>query len=202
MILSLAEITQQFPEALVEQGYQLVKRGSVLSVDVRRGGELITAIVDQGTERPLRIYIRLSRHTDGPLVHGECSCGADGACVHMVAALLQALGPKTGGVSTDVDKPDAVEGRQVSSRSELPAQCLLYLIHLKQNRLSVECRVAKRLSNGGLELVSHFDPVRAKGSTPARFLDSVDLELLPILASAVPDSDTSRAVLQGAESAF
>jgi superfamily II DNA or RNA helicase len=201
MIFSLVEITRLFPEELVEQGRLFLETGAVTSVDVRRGGELITAVVDQGGGRPLRLYIRLSVQDESLRVHGECSCDADGPCEHMVAVLLRALGPKTSERSSEFDKPGADTRRHSPQPGGQPAQCLLYLFHLNQNRLLVECWVAKRLTQGGHELVSRFDPVRAMGSTPARFLNPVDLEMLSTLAGASSDPHTSLAVLHGAGSA-
>jgi superfamily II DNA or RNA helicase len=201
MIIALPEIERHFSQGLIEAGRRLVETGAVSSADIHRGGELITAIVSPGTGRPVRVYVRLSRDDGGPAIHGECGCGADGSCSHVVAALLHGAGVKSSGNTGIGAGESAVTGHdRWPLGNEQRRQCLLYIFHLDPQGLSVESRVARRLDQGGYELIGRFDPARAKGAMPARFLDPIDLELLPILERALPDPATARPGLNGEDS--
>ncbi len=200
MFLSIDEITQRFPPPLVEAAQRLLEQGAIERVNIERGGELITAVVAGDGGPPLRPYIRVARAQDGPQIHGECGCDADGPCVHLVGVLLHALGEKgPAGGDPRAAPGNATASGAGASGSERP-QRLLYTLHLEGGRLSVAICVARRLPQGGHELVSGFEPSRARGNTPARFLEPSDLELLRILDSAPLDPVTRHPILEGAES--
>jgi superfamily II DNA or RNA helicase len=205
MNLSIEAIEQYFPEELVEAGRQLCERGDIDKCEVQRGGELLTAVVRQEGARPLRVYIRISQEREGPVIHGECSCEVGEQCVHVVGALIHALDEQHNGESvkpSDMSAPAATGSVTVKSESQ---QCLLYIIHLSEGRLSVDTCVARRLPQGDKSLCNHewvsrFKPASARGATPPRFLDTADLELLRILDRSSLDPATSLPGLEGADS--
>jgi superfamily II DNA or RNA helicase len=211
MNLSIQVIEQCFSHELVEAGRQLCERGDIESSEVQRGGELLTAVVRQDGARPLRVYIQISQESHGPVIHGECSCEVGEQCVHVVGALIHALGDNRN--RTDIvpsDKSATVSHDSVAIKSQT-RQCLLYIVHLSEDRLSVDTCVARRLSQadhpqgdqslGNYEGVSRFKPSRARGATPPRFLDSLDQELLQILDRSSLDPTTRLPGLAGEESA-
>ncbi|MEJ2692932.1 MAG: hypothetical protein P8166_07665 [Candidatus Thiodiazotropha sp.] len=201
MILSLQEIEQHFSHELVEAGRRLIERGDLSATDIQRGGEVVTTVVRQAEGRPLRVYIRIAREAGGPAIHGECGCDDEGQCVHVIAALIHALGEQrklADPIPADGDAPPGYA--PATTTSERP-QLLLYLLHLNHNRLSVESCVARRLTQGGYEAVCRFEPVQAKHSTPARFLEALDLELLQALDRLPLDPATHLPELGGADSA-
>ncbi len=185
---------------MVEEAQRLIHRGVIERVNIERGGELITAVVGGDSGPPLRLYIRIVPKKDGPVIHGECGCEADGPCVHLVGVLLHALGEKQTGGDTHAIDPGTTGKVAQSTPTERP-QRLLYTLHLEHDRLSVATCVARRLPQGDHEFISHFEPSRARGATPARFLEPLDLELLQILDGAALDPISQRPLLEGAESA-
>jgi superfamily II DNA or RNA helicase len=66
----------------------------------------------------------------------------------------------------------------------------------------VETCVARRLPQGNHELTSRFKPARARGATPPRFLETVDLELLQMLDRSPADPISQLPSLYGKESAL
>lgn len=202
MILSLQEIEQYFSPELVEAGRRLIERGDISATDIQRGGEVVTTVVRQAEDRPLRVYIRIARKASGPAIHGECGCEDEGQCVHVIAALIHALGEaRKPGDQNPADGYGASGYASATATPERP-QLLLYLLHLNDNRLSVESCVARRLTQGGHELVCRFEPAQAKHSTPARFLEAVDLELLLALDRLPLDPLSHLPILGDARSAI
>jgi superfamily II DNA or RNA helicase len=65
----------------------------------------------------------------------------------------------------------------------------------------VDTCVARRLPQGNHERLSHFNPARARGSTPPRFLETVDLQLLLRLDGSALDPASQLPCLEGVESA-
>jgi superfamily II DNA or RNA helicase len=199
MILSIQQIEQCFSHELVETGRRLFERGDIISTEVKRGGELLTAVVRQEGARPLRVYVRIGQERDGPVIHGECSCEVGEQCVHVVGALIHAVDEKGNGAVITNDRPATAATDSLSAKTESP-QRLLYVLHLNEDRLSVETCVARRLPQGNHVWVSRFNPARARGSTPPRFLETVDLELLLRLDGSPLDPASQLPGLDGAES--
>jgi ERCC4-related helicase len=78
---------------------------------------------------------------------------------------------------------------------------LIYIVHPNHDQLLIETCVARRLSQGHHEYISHFDPALAKVATPARFLQPVDLKILQTLDCSSPDSFEHHSRLEGEHSA-
>ncbi|MEJ2619544.1 MAG: DEAD/DEAH box helicase [Candidatus Thiodiazotropha sp.] len=99
---------------------------------------------------------------------------------------------------------------KISEEQGLPAksetlQRLLYLLHIREGRLSVDTCVARLLSHGvqspcRYEWISQFKPARARGATPPRFLENIDLELLQILDRSPLDPVSQLPSLMGDQS--
>jgi hypothetical protein len=200
MLLSMQQLEQCFSHELIEAGRRLFEQGDITKSEIKRGGELVTALVRQEGARPLRVYIRIGQERDGPAIRGECSCDVGKQCVHVVGALIHALDEKhdSTGITPD-DRPAAVATGSTTAKPESP-QRLLYILHLNGDRLSVDTCVARRLPQGDHERLSRFNPARARGATPPRFLDTADLHLLQRLDGSTLDPASQLPCLEGAES--
>jgi superfamily II DNA or RNA helicase len=206
MNISLQLIKQLFPHDLVEAGRQLCEQGDITTSEIQRGGELLTAVVRQAEGRALRVYIRISQEGDSPVIHGECSCEIGEQCEHVVGALIHALNEQDNGAAiVSADKPMTLTAAPVTAKPET-LQRLLYILHLNEDRLCVDTCVARELFQGdqsqrNYEWVSHFKPTGAGSTTPPRFLDEIDLELLQRLSRSPLDPTTRLPSLTGANSA-
>jgi superfamily II DNA or RNA helicase len=118
----------------------------------------------------------------------------------VVGALIHALGEKGNAAAIIPTDSSATTTDSVTGKSEIP-QRLLYILHLNEDRLSVETCVARRLPQGNHEWISRFNPAQARGATPPRFLDEVDLRLLQLLDASALDPASQLPALEGAESA-
>jgi superfamily II DNA or RNA helicase len=194
MTLFIQDIEQCFSHDLIMAGRRLLERGDVIATEVQRGGELVTAVVRQADSRPLRVYIQIGKERDSLRIHGECGCETGEQCVHVVGALIHALSEK--------DNSAAISHTQSAAAKPPNPQHLLYILHLNDNRLSVETWVARRHPQGNHEGICQFNPVGARGSTPPRFLETADLELLKILDGSPLDPSSRLPTLEGKDSAL
>ncbi len=170
---------------------QWLDAGVSITTEVRRGGELITAIVTPPGEATLRPYIRLSRVNQQLKVEGECACDEEGLCIHILAALLDVLQSRE--TPADTDTPP--RGRSLSRTSASSSQCLIYLCSIDQGQLWVETWVARRLPESGYELTGRFEPGRVQTTLPPRFLEPTDLEILQDLAQQPKDPRSQQPTL-------
>jgi superfamily II DNA or RNA helicase len=205
MNISLQAIEQIFSPELVEAGRQLYERGSISRCDIRRGGELLTAVVKQADGAALRVYVQISEEQGRPVIQGECSCDIGEQCEHVVGALIHALESRSSGsTNSPTTTPANHASESVTTKSETQ-QRLLYILHFSEERLSVDTCVARLLSQEiqsqcCYEWVSQFKPARARGATPPRFLEKIDLELLQILDRSALDPVSQLPGLSGDES--
>ncbi len=210
MLFTLTDIAAQLPPERFNKGWQLFNAGIVTAPNIQRGGELITAVIPQYGGRPLRVYVRADNGKNEITINGECSCGTKHNCEHVAAVLLQALKDQQAlpGV-TDMDTALPIPGAEISAGTfgAQPAkppgirQALLYILHLDDAGLLVETQVARPLQHGGYSAGSSYDPGRAAGHTPARFLEPADLELISAINKLQREPDTNLPRLEGAQSA-
>jgi superfamily II DNA or RNA helicase len=207
MLFSLANIKAQIAPAQFNKGWQIFTEGKVTAPNVQRGGELITAVIPQARQRPLRVYIRTVKNKSKITINGECSCATKKNCAHVAAVLLQALEDQQALVldENDASSPTTspTSGKTRAQKPKFPnlQQTLLYILHLDDSGLLVETSVARRLNGGGYSNISYYEPSLVTGRTPPRFLEPVDLELLNLLDQLPRASGTGVPRLHGPQSA-
>ena len=210
MIYTQADIEAHLSPKRFSTGWKLFSEGRVTSPNVQRGGELITAIIPRAGGRPFRVSVRTSHDQDSTTINGECSCGKKTNCEHVAAVMLQALKDQQ---SLPGATPIARNGAaDKSSATSKPAQsqsqqALLYFLHIDEEEgLLVETSVARRMPQGAYSILRHFQPGRAAGCTPPRFLESADLALLgeldqlqhaPVTHLPILDGPRSAQILEG-----
>ncbi len=202
MLFTLADVTAHISEERFDKGRQLFADGRITAPNIQRGGELITATIPHPGSRPFRIYVRTDKLAGAINISGECSCAKKKDCEHVAAVLLQALQDQQ---ALPVDAlsiaPTSLAEKPRENRKLAGIQqALLYVLQPDETSLLVETFAARRLKDGRYALSGYFEPSRATRRTPARFLDSVDLELLPALSQLPQTSLTGTPVLDGPQS--
>jgi len=178
MIFTLQDLHHGLPGEVVETGRSLLQLGQVSASNILRNGELVTGVIEQTNGRPLRVYARIQQAEGRITILGECSCEARENCAHVAATLLHALG----------DVPSLAAGTrhlaptaQEAPSAERPNQRLLYRLIPQGDELLVETCVGRPLGEMSHEICGRFEPAQGQLATPARFLEAIDLELLPAL---------------------
>ncbi len=209
MIFSLSDIKQQIDTARFNEGLEFFKDRRVSAPNIQHDGKLITAIIQQNTRRPMRIYVRTEQELDSTRIYGECSCSKRKNCEHVVAVLLQALDdaqelPER--ISTSTNRPD--QKRRTSARVLKPVrssyskskQVLLYSLHIDSGEVLIETLVARCVRQSHYSIVAYFEASKITARTPARFLQAIDLELLASLKSFPRYPGTGIPILKGNQS--
>jgi len=199
MIFTLEEITTHLPTEQLDQGWELFNNGQITAPNIQRGGELITAVIQQG-KRPLRVYIRTSKDKNGININGDCSCPQKENCGHIAAVLLQALHDKQSLPNDGASVLATVDNRVKNSRAA-SNQALIYVLQIEEKALLVETYVARRLDRGGYSIGQPYHLGRMSNRTPPRFLQTIDLELLPYLNQLAHNSLAGYPILAGKQSA-
>jgi len=194
MLFTLADISAQIPSQHFDKGWQLFTDGRISALNIQRGGELITTVIPHPGHRPIRVYVRTDKTGDAVTIDGECSCAKKRNCEHVAAVLLQALQDKQ---ALPASPPEARKKRRSATS---PQQALLYVLQPSEDGLLIETLVARRLKNGAYSAGTYFEPGRAAHHTPARFLESGDIELLDALNQLPRSLATGIPVLCGAQS--
>ncbi len=184
----------------LEQGWRLIESGELPIPDIIRGGEIITSLIPRPHKPPLRVYIRINKQRDGLAIRGECSCPDRVNCEHVAAVLLQtrddAIPADAGQGGDRTHKHSSLPSRTPISRAD--NRTLLYILHPDNGELRVESMAARRLKSGVYSLTKSYDPARAAGGSPARFLTTTDLQLLKALDRLPRQQVTNTPRLSGA----
>ncbi len=203
MIFTLADITTQLSPACFNKGQLLFDDGCVAAPNIQRGGELITAVISQPGNRPLRVYVRMLKERNTVTIHGECSCAKRQNCEHVAAVLLSALDDRQAPPevldTASANRPRATSGTARTSHRN-NQQVLLFILQLSESGVLVETCVARRLIHGGYSKIRQFDHGRVTTRSPARFLEPIDLELLAALDALPRTPDRYSHCLSGPQS--
>jgi len=177
----------------------------VAAPNIHRGGELITAVIPQSDNRPLRVYVRTVKERNVVTINGECSCAKRQNCEHVAAVLLAALDDRQALPNT-LDTGHANRHRATSDTTRTSPhhnqQILLYILRQSESDLWVETCVARRLKHGGNSMTRPFEHGRVTTRSPARFLKPIDLELLSALDALPRTPDRHSHCLSGPQSVF
>ncbi|NOZ52852.1 MAG: DEAD/DEAH box helicase [Gammaproteobacteria bacterium] len=204
MLFTLADVENQINSAHFEKGVQLFNDHRIKAPNVQRGGELITAII-ASPDKPFRVYVRTSKTSNDISINGECSCVQRYNCEHVAAVLLQALKDNH---TTPSDilinaRPKSPTTAPYKLPSKTSQQVLLYVLQLDTdttNGVLIQTLVARRLKNGTYGQTNYYDPQRVTHGAPARFLKSVDIDLLSALQKLAYVPGPGYSVLTGPDS--
>lgn len=201
MTLTHQDIEFGFPREILREARRLRTEERFSSVAIQRGGELITGLLQQSADRPLRIYVRIGREGNRSSIQGECSCEARRNCAHVAALLLQAVEESQTPAGRETRETASPFPRSPSPESTGSRQEMLYRLILDNDELSVETRTARRLGKQSHEIGGRFDPAGANSPIPPRFLHASDLALLRTLDRSPRNQDTQLPSLTGSGSA-
>ena len=168
-------------EALAEQkemarGQVAFARGDVVTLDVQRGGRLITAILRRPGHGTIRVYVRVTEARGKRTFYAECSCQRRAACEHVVAVLLAAYDRNE--ALPDFEATAGVPSGQDAAASSL---ALAYRLRIEQGVLTISPVVAPPPGAGSYAGHRFFDPGNARRANPPRFLTPADLDVLRAL---------------------
>ena len=195
-----------FGDRLFSDALQLLDSGGVFNFNVLQAGSVVTGVAGaeaNGNTRH-RVYIRQVGAGNGERkIDGECSCGANGHCIH-IAAIAIAAARSAGGAITEHRRVSVESERQPAAT--IPAarsqrQQLCYLIESPGPRISLW--VAQITVHGGrtqADNICRFVPRFANGASELpRYVDALDREILQRLTAQRYESPWTLAGDSGAE---
>jgi len=193
MIYTLEELQSYFSPDQIKQGLQELQNCPVLAPNIKRNGQLITAIIQHGG-KPLRIYIQVKNDNRSDLtIKGECTCAAGQNCSHVVALLLKAVQQNTDPIEQH-HSSDTQTTIQSSGTESYPADVqhrLLYILRLagaQPQQLQVEPTSARLLSSNNYTDNRPYKPEWVLRGIPPRYLLSSDIDILKLLAHSTSNN--------------
>ncbi len=214
MLFSFSDLPTNFTAEHLAQGLELFLEDRVTSPNLNRGGELVTAVIHEHSDKPVRVYIQVRKQGPGATIKGECTCRQGGNCQHVAAVLLQTLddnqalpaGATLARKATRLQSVDATPPpgqEQAAAVTSATDQVLLYRLKIApaNGQLMVEPMAARQLKNGGYASIQPFAPASLGRSTPPRFLTAADIEILKRLKTMPVEAALGVSILAGPRSA-
>ena len=178
-----------FGERLFSDALQLIDSGGVFNFNVLQAGSVVTGVTGaeaNGNARH-RVYIRQAgAGNDERRIDGECSCGANGHCIH-IAAIAIAAARSAGGTATDHRASVAADRQPAAAipAARAQRQQLCYLVESPGLRLSLwVAQITVHSGRTRADNICRFVPRFANGASELpRYVDALDRDILQRLTA-------------------